>query len=596
MRLTAFLVAIALTPPAFAALPLPSERERWLTLTAAEFQIYSNAPAAQTQKIAADLIRMREGLGKVTRLNVRSPLPTRVLIFRSEASFAPLRDVLMQRRATNITGLFLGGENRNYVLIAADADSSVDRIVYHELTHQIVRNTVPSLPLWFSEGIAEYYSTFRTTGNDVYIGALVTDHVNFLREGTVIPLKDLFAINHESPDYREGLRQGVFYAESWALVHYMFNGSDTRREQFPKFLALLQAGKPTDEAFRTAFQGSYDDLERELRNYVRRLVFSYRRYSLADFPLPEIADAKPAARDAVLVALGDVLAHSSLANVGEGETFLKEAIRINPTSAEAHATLGSALQARHLPAEADAEYEKAIQLGSADAEVYVAYGSSILARLAGKPVNAADTARARPLFQRATELDPRSARAWGGLGATYIGSDDVKPGIAALEKSLSLAGAQEDVAFSLIQLYGRAGRRDDARRLYDTVLAHGDDPQMRRRARESLHVADAMYAQTLLEQGKVEEAAMILHEVEKLTTNDSLRQHVTSVLSEVDRQAGFQKQASVFDAAVAKANAGKPKEALAMVDALLPQITDKDLKGIVQRFRDEVARRVGPRP
>ena len=33
-----------------------------------------------------------------------------------------------------------------------------DRVVYHELTHSFVKNTVANVPLWLSEGIAEYVS------------------------------------------------------------------------------------------------------------------------------------------------------------------------------------------------------------------------------------------------------------------------------------------------------------------------------------------------------------------------------------------------------------------------------------------------------
>jgi Flp pilus assembly protein TadD len=537
--------------------------EKWTTLRVAEFRIYSSADDARTQKIAGELAKIRPAVAKITRLDIRPVLPTRVLIFRDEKRLGPIRDAALERPAPTAAGIFLGGQNANYILLRADTESGVDRIVYRELTNQLIGNTAPGFPLWLREGLAEYFSTFTAKGDDIYLGALVPYHVNYLREHPLPPLRKLVAMNESSAEAR---------AQWWAVIHYLLNGTD----KWGAEVALLFAGESLGEAV-------YEDLDRELQQYVRRHVFGYRKDSLS---APEsIPSPKPASRDTVLYAIGDVLAHTGESNRDDAEAFLREALRLNPSLAEAHASLGVIHDLRKRRAEADAAYEKAIQLGSTDPNVYILYGGALLER--------GDPARARGLFRRATELDPAAARAWTGLGATLMDSEaDRAAAIAALETSLALVAAQQDAAFYLVQLYARAGRAADARRLFETTLARASDPEVVRRARENVLVAEVMQAQALMETGKVEESATLLRAVHKITTSDRLKKHSESLLAELDRQLAFQKQAGIYDAAVEKAKAGHYADAVAMVDEILPQIVDKDLRGMVQRFRDETAKKI----
>ncbi|MGZ5458654.1 MAG: hypothetical protein ACXW4P_21795 [Thermoanaerobaculia bacterium] len=128
----------------------------------------SQAHAATTE-IARDLLQMRDAVGRITQLKVRSPKPTRVFVFASERGFAPYREAILRRKEPNIRGIFLGAEAGNFIVMKRDNAEDIDRTVYHELTHYFVRNTVAGLPLWASEGIAEYYSTFRTAGDSVHV-------------------------------------------------------------------------------------------------------------------------------------------------------------------------------------------------------------------------------------------------------------------------------------------------------------------------------------------------------------------------------------------------------------------------------------------
>lgn len=583
LRLLALLVT--LTATIAQAVPLPPDKEKWAALQAGEFLIYSNASERETREIAANLLRMREALGKVTRLNVRSPRPTYVFVFRNERSFAPYRDAIFGRKNASVSGGFLPGRLANFIVMDAMTRAGADRVIYHELTHYFIRNTTAGVPLWLDEGLAEYYSTFSVSGEKVSIGRPVHEHVQWLRAQPLIPLAQHFAVGHGSPEYSETTRKGSFYAQSWALVHYLLGGDGTRRQQLAKFLAELRAGKSNEDAFRAAFGSDYAALEEALRAYVRRPAMPYVNYTLDELTVPGLAELRPVARDELLYALGSLFAWNR-GTQAEGEALLTEAIRLNPEHAEAHATLASLREAQGDREGATALYEKAIALGSRDPMVYLIYGQTLLERTG---TAAETTQRARQLFERAVQLDPNDARAWAGVGMTYVGADgDLTPGITALEKSLSLAASQEETAVNLIQLYANAGRREDAQRLHDTILAPSSNPQYVRIAREAVLFADLRAAERLFNSGKQAEAVALLRPILAKTTDGELRQRLQSVITEYEEA---QQSQAVRDI-VHHASAGRTRAALALLDALLPHVKDAELRTQLTEMRKDLTKRV----
>src|SRR6185369_6331255 len=138
-----------------------------------------------------------------------------------------------------------------------DSRESAFSTIYHEYVHMMLNNTTSNVPDWFNEGLAEYYSTFQIEDDrKVHIGELIPDHLQTLRKTKLYPLRTLFAVNHDSPEFDEGKKRGMFYAESWALMHYLMLGNSGQRvDQLGKYLELLIANTPIGEAFKQAFQG-----------------------------------------------------------------------------------------------------------------------------------------------------------------------------------------------------------------------------------------------------------------------------------------------------------------------------------------------------
>lgn len=319
LSLLAFLLFFSLDT--LAAVPLPPETDEWVTLTAGEFRVYSNASPNATRAIATNLLRMREALGKVTTLEMRAAKPTYVLVFRNKASFAPYRDAIFGKENAPVSGAFVSVAAGNFIAVDAAAEGGVARVVYHELTHHFMRNTVPGLPLWLDEGLAEYYSTFSVRGDEVRVGYLIPAHVMSLRRREpLIPMERFFALDQQSPEFADARRQKRFYAQAWALVHYFLAGGEARRARLEEFLSAIRAGRSAAEA--TAILGSdYPAMQQEIRSYVRRPSMTFTSYKLDDMVVPTPEAPRPASRDEVLFVLGAMLS--------------PEAVRVDPPKADA---------------------------------------------------------------------------------------------------------------------------------------------------------------------------------------------------------------------------------------------------------------------
>jgi tetratricopeptide (TPR) repeat protein len=531
---------LALTLPVH-GIDLPKATEKWVALHVEDFRFISSVSSRETLKIARDLLRMRAAVGEMTAMKVHTAEPTRVFIFPNERRFAAYCEATLRAQCENVFGIFVATGSGNFILVRGDDKGGVGRIVYHELTHHFVANSNWRLPLWFNEGYAEFYSTFRTAGANTHIGFPINEHLDWLaRNDKLIPLRELFTITTASPIYNEKTRMGVFYAQSWALVHYL-SVDAKRKAKLRTFLSLLGDGKPLEAAFDEAFGVTFAQLEKELRAYIRGASFTYLIYSLGELTIPEVPEPAAMAHDEVLHQLGRLVAYARPENAALGERFFKESLALNEKNAGALANLARVYESTGRKAEADAAFAKAMALGRDDADVYLLAGRSLLDR------GIDEFAKARPIYQRATELAPNSAAAWTGLGATYvIEKKDLAPGIAALEKAIDLAPNAYEAAFYLAQLWANDGRLRASHKLATSL-------------REMSSVPETMKGQ------------------------------LATLLTWIDDRESTLRALTTINKAVDKANAGKYVEALLLVDAALPDVREEEVRKRVLVLRDEMA-------
>src|SRR6185503_13570040 len=137
-------------------------------------------------------------------------------------------------------------------------------VAFHEYVHLHLRDNVPGIPLWLNEGLAEFYGSLQFSGGEAVLGTPLF-YLRLLRNEELLPLKDLFSIDSRSPHYNEQDKTGVFYGESWALVHYlMLGGGPGRQAQFKRFLNQIGRGEDAAKAMEDSFGMSLETIEKEL--------------------------------------------------------------------------------------------------------------------------------------------------------------------------------------------------------------------------------------------------------------------------------------------------------------------------------------------
>ncbi len=122
------------------------------------------------------------------------------------------------------------------------------RTVRHEGLHQYLDRFLPRIPVWFNEGLAEYYEHAHRVGGRIYFGRPRRDYVEFLTGQPPVPLADFLTLSPRE-FYRGGARN---YAQAWALVHMLRHGSARWKDLFQDLLADLEA-MPMHEALEKAF-------------------------------------------------------------------------------------------------------------------------------------------------------------------------------------------------------------------------------------------------------------------------------------------------------------------------------------------------------
>jgi tetratricopeptide (TPR) repeat protein len=177
------------------------------------------------------------------------------------------------------------------------------------------------------------------------LGAPLYHYIRLLRQEEMLPLSTLFSIGTNSPHYNEQEKSGIFYGQSWALVHYLMLGAGSntgnRQEQFRRFLSQVSRGDAPARALEDSFGMSLDAVEKGLADYLRRGEFSALRIASAD---PEAYAAYTAMQRTSLTDaeanfyLGDLLFHIN--READAERYFKQAIALDPKHLQAQAQLG----------------------------------------------------------------------------------------------------------------------------------------------------------------------------------------------------------------------------------------------------------------
>jgi hypothetical protein len=267
--------------------------DRWLEVSTPQFRVVTNAGARKARELARSFTLFQWALSRLQPdLDLEGEDPITVLAFDDEESFAPYKLRREEEKATatkSVIGQFFGHPEGTYILVNAFPPGRQSSLptVYHEYVHFFVAKNLGRVPLWFNEGLAVYYSSFEIRRDRLELGLPPEDFLTWARHRTFWPFDRLFAEDGSSPKFLDPEGRTTFYAQSWALVHFLLTGDEERSRRAGAFLSALNRGQPAPEAWAAAFGEPLTGLEKSLRGYVNQPTFPYK-------VLPITRDLEPA--------------------------------------------------------------------------------------------------------------------------------------------------------------------------------------------------------------------------------------------------------------------------------------------------------------
>lgn len=525
--LAATLIAEAAPAPAISSPALPSETDVWGRFETGGLTVFSDAPDQITRIVAANLANFRVALEQVASDGEPAvPIgPFYVYVFRDEEAYAAYRPVhevhgvaAAVTRPPPVVGILpdeVAGafsKDRDGSFIALDAFPFGDpwTTIQHESVHAYLHDRFTDVPLWLDEGLAQCFSTFRVVEGRGELGRQPVRLRRWLKGRPLLPISDLLLMDERSPDYHGGTARMTFYAESWALVHYLLWGAEGAPGS--AFLRRLHRGQSLREAIWPLFGPDPGRLDERLRAYVRK-----NRYPVEETPVavrvpPAEAPIAQMTRSESLARLGDYLLHIRPTRPGDAEGHFQEAARLDSGNAFAWAGLAAVRHAQERDEEANALFEKALTTSPSDAAISLRYAHALADQFqphaAGvirlvPPSPAVE--RARELFRTGLAAMPDSAEAWARLGATYLYvAGEATEGFEALQRARALLPGRETIAADLAALQARAGNRASVEELAP-ILRASRSPELRRMVDGLLFQADVAAARLLVGQGQVAE-------------------------------------------------------------------------------------------
>ncbi|HVG93999.1 MAG TPA: hypothetical protein VND21_06095 [Planctomycetota bacterium] len=136
--------------------------------------------------------------------------------------------------------------------------------IRHEGFHQYLDRLLPDPPVWFNEGLAEYYEEAERAGGTLRTGKPCHDHLKVLAGKPLVPSKDFL---HIRPDefYRGG---SASYAQAWLLVHMLRHGDLKHRERYQALLTRLETASALEAVDAVFPEADLAALDEALQNHL----------------------------------------------------------------------------------------------------------------------------------------------------------------------------------------------------------------------------------------------------------------------------------------------------------------------------------------
>ncbi len=441
--------------------------EQWTEVKSAHFTVITDAGEKRGRDVALRFEQMRQVFGSlVMHGEVRTSRPVQILAFKNTKGIKQMAP-LFKGKPIEVAGLYQKGQSQDF--IALDLSSEGDyrwQTVFHEYAHLLLNSNTSEWPVWFDEGFAELFSTIDLSGKQALIGRAPESAVQMIVNNRLMPVAQLFAVQHDSATYNEsGDHRNMFYAESWLIVHYL----EDKQLVKPVILSFaVTHGRPDEAQFRKHTGMTFAEFDRALENYVRG-----NRLMGWNTPLPTGIDASTFPARAVtsndaLIAVGEMHAGSP-DHHAEAMHELEQALSADPGNIKAQSDLGYGYLMQRDYAHAEPYLEKAAASGSEDAMVHFYYAMLLQQKFQASSASPEQLERQKKELEQAIKLNPNLAEAYNLLALNAHQRQDSTAAIQASLHAVALDRRNESYAVNLANAYLAAQKIPEAQAVIDQL-------------------------------------------------------------------------------------------------------------------------------
>jgi tetratricopeptide (TPR) repeat protein len=417
---------------------------KWVEVRSPHFTVLTNAGDKDGRRVASQFERMRTVFHMLMpTASDDAAAPITVLALKDKASFRTLEPAAyLAKGSLDLAGLFLRAPDKNYVLLRLDTEGEHPySTVYHEYTHYMLRKTEAWMPVWLNEGLAEFYQNTDLGSKDVDLGEPSANDILYLRQQRLLPLATLLKVDHNSPYYHEDNKGSVFYAESWALVHYLeITDFETKTHRLQDYMRLLTQNVDPVVAAQQAF-GDLVKLEQTLDRYISGGSFKQFRLLTPVVYAEESFEVRPVSTAQADAVRADVLLY--VRGPKDAEALLESVLQADPKNAMAHETMGAVKVREGDIAAAKKWYGEAVKL---DSQSFLAQYNFAVMSLRDRDKD--QDAAIEQSLQTTIKLNPKFAPAYDAL-AQFYASRHVKLDEAHRLNSVAVGLEPESLPFRL---------------------------------------------------------------------------------------------------------------------------------------------------
>lgn len=383
-----------------------ANQDPWLRITSANFELFTTAGERSGRDLIKHFEQVRSFFIQAFGARLALGKPARIIAFRSEKEYRPYRPNEFA------TAFYQPGAEHDFIVMQSGSGDHYD-VAVHEFTHLLIHQSSQPVPVWLNEGMAELYSNLAPAGSKIVVGKLIAGRVQTLLREKWIDLRVLVAVDHTSPLYRERPQAGMFYAESWALVH-MLNLDTAYRPQFRAMVEALKDGD-TAAAFERAYGKPIERVQEDLRAY---LTGNTINAAVFDIQLPKAVDSpriEPGAGLSARLALAELLANYR-GKLEQARAAYEQLARDYPKRWEVEEGWAQYSWRQRKNDDALRHFARAAELGCRHAGMFIDYARIL--EYSQRDQNANQDAVAA--LQTAIRLDPTLEEAHFELGLAYV--------------------------------------------------------------------------------------------------------------------------------------------------------------------------------